>query len=179
MKARGKKILVIAVVMAVLFSVLSVAMARGPARGGGGCGFLMGLDRGGPGFGGGPGWGAFMDIDLSDSQKDQAIKIMQAYQIDRIKSSGDLIKAEDGLREALEAETVNEQNIRKAYAKRSLIQENLLVSQAKTMAEMKKILTPEQTKMLEEREERSDRDSHRKGDGRYSDGKMSGDCPRW
>jgi len=178
-----------AVILAVVFAVSSMALARGYGRGGGGyCagqGFggpgsaaCIGPGSGGPGFGG-PGPGAIMGLNLSDSQRDQALKIMETYQIERIKTRGESIKENDNLRKALQADKVNEQDVRKAYKKLSSIQEDTLIARAKMMTEMKAILTPEQAKLLDERtEERSDGLESQRGYGRPFSGGWPGNCPR-
>jgi Spy/CpxP family protein refolding chaperone len=189
MKSKRKSIVVMAVVLAVVFAVSSVALARGYGRGGGGyCagqGFggpgsaaCIGSGSGGPGFGG-PGPGAIMGLNLSDSQRDQALKIMETYQIERIKARGDLIKERENLRKALQAETVDEQDVRKAYKKLSLLKEDRLIARAKMITEMKAILTPEQSKLLDERtEKRSDWKESQRCYGRPFAGGWSGNCPR-
>jgi len=72
-----------------------------------------------------------MDLNLSDSQRDQVIKIMETHQIDRVKARGDLIKDRDNLRKALQADKVNEQGVRKAYKKLSSVREDMLISRTK------------------------------------------------
>lgn len=180
MKSTKKSVVAIAVLLAVVFAVSSVALARGYGRGGGcwgGQGFA-GPGPGGPGFGG-PGLGAIMGLNLSDSQRDQALKIMETHEIDRIKARGEIIKGNDNLRKALQADKFNEQDVRNAYKKLSSIQEEMLISRAKAMTEMKAILTPEQAKLLEERTaERFDGAESQRGCNRALAGGWSGDCPR-
>lgn len=166
-----------AVVLAVMFAGTSVVLARGY----GGCG---GGSCAGPGFGGGPesggpGLRAIMGLNLSDSQRDQALKIMETHQIDSIKARGEMIKGRDNLRKALQADTVNEQDVRKAYKKVSSMREDRLVARTKMMAEMKAILTPEQAKLLDERTEQGyDGVRPQRGDGRPFAGRGPANCPR-
>lgn len=175
MKSTRKSIVVMAVILAVVFAVSSMALARGYGRGGEYCA--------GQGFGGpegmGPGFGAIQGLNLSDEQRDQALKIMETYQIERIKARGELIKEKDNLRKALQADKVSEQDIRKAYKKLSSLQEDRLVARAKAMTEVKAILTPEQVKLLDERTaERPDWQESHRGYGRSFAGRGPGDCPR-
>ena len=163
MKSTRKSIVVMAVVLAVVFAVSSMAMARGCGRGlNRNCpvqGFEGQESRGTgfdcPRFGGmgfdGPSLRAVMDLNLSDSQRDQAIQIMETFQIDRIKTRGTMIKERDNLRTVLQADEFDEAKAREAFQKMSSIRENMLISKTKMMNEMKKILTPDQIKMLDER----------------------------
>ncbi len=174
---RSRTVVVAAFVLAIVFALSSVAIARGHGRSGGGY-----CD--GQGFAGhrsgGPGPGAVMGLNLSDSQRDQALKITETYQIDRVKARGGLIKERENLRKALQTDKVNEQDVRKAYKKLSSMREDRLIARAKMMTEMKAILTPEQLKLWDERKaERSDWGrGHADSKGSRS-GKWSGDCPRW
>jgi len=188
MKSTRKSIVVMAVVLAVIFAVSSVALARGYGRGNGDCagqGFAgpgskacIGPGERGPGFSGGPGLGAIMGLDLSDSQRDQALKIIETHQIEMIKARGEMIKGRENLRKALQSDTFNEDKVRHAYKKMSSLREDRLVARAKAMTEIKKILTPEQAKQLDERKAGFDRKAPQRGYGRSSAGGWSGDCPR-
>ncbi|MDO9514500.1 MAG: Spy/CpxP family protein refolding chaperone [Syntrophales bacterium] len=177
MKSTRKSIVVMAVVLAVVFAVSSMALARGYGRGGGG--YCAGPGFAGPGSGG-PGLGAIMGLNLSDSQRDQALKIMETYQIDMIKGRGELIKGRENLSKALQSDTFNEQDVRVAHKKLSSLREDQLVARAKMMTEMKAILTPEQVKLLDERTaERSDELESPRGYARPIAGRGPSDCPRW
>jgi Spy/CpxP family protein refolding chaperone len=174
---RSRTVVVAAVVLAIVFAVSSMAIARGQGRSGGGYCDVQGFA--GPGSGG-PGLGAIMGLNLLDSQRDQALKIMETYQIDRIKTRGEVIKESDNLRKALQADKVNEQDVRKAYKKLSLIQEDMLITRAKMMTEMKAILTPEQLKLWDERKaERPYRGRECANPMGPGYDKWSPDCPRW
>lgn len=182
MKSTRKSIVAAAVILAVVFAVSSVALARGYWREGGG--YCSGQGFGGPEFGGpgsmGTRFGLMQDLNLSDEQRDQALKITESHQIEMIKARGDLIKAHDTLRDALQADTLNEEKVRQAYKKLSSLREDRLVARAKMMSELKAILTPEQVKLLDERTaDRPDRKQPRWGGGRPFPGGRFGDCPRW
>ena len=167
---RSRTIVIASVILAFVFVVSSIAMARGHWRGAGGnCAAPVGLR-------------SMMGLNLSDSQKDKAVKIVEECEINRIKAGGELMKDRDNLRVALQADNVNEQDIRKAYKKLSSTREDRVIARAKMMTEMKSILTPEQLKLWDERKaERSDRSICRgRGDsGRAGYGKKSADCLRW
>ncbi len=177
MNATRKSIVMLTVALAVLFALSSVVLAHGYGRGGGG--YYAGQGFRGQGLGG-PGLGTLMGLNLSDAQRDQALKIMETYQIDRIKARGDMIKEHENLREALRGDTFDEKKVRQAYKKIASLREDQLVARAKVMNEMKAILTPEQVKLLDERTEAvSDWKETRRGYGRPFAGKWSGGCPRW
>jgi len=171
MRSTRKSIVMMAVVLAVVFAVSSVALARG------GYGKSGGYCAAGQGFGG-PGLGAVMRLDLSDSQRDQVLKIMEDHQIDRIKARGQLIKGREALREALQGDTFNEGKVRQAYKKMSSLREDRLVARSQAMNEIKAVLTPEQIKQLDEHKAGFDRKAPRRGYGRSSEGGWAGDCPR-
>jgi len=185
-----------AVALAVVFAVSSTVMARGYGRSGECCAgpAFEGQEVRGPGFGGpdfdcprfegrgfgGPGLALIMGLDLSDSQRDQALKILETYQIDRIKDRGAFIKEHENLRKALQVDTVNEQEIRAAFKKVASMQEDRLVARAKVMNEIKSILTPEQVKLLDERtKKRPDCNQERRGHDRPFADRRGGGCPRW
>jgi len=173
---RSRNIVIAVFVLAIVFAVSSMAIAKGNGRSGGG--YCAGQGFAGPGSGG-PGLAGLIGLNLSDSQRAQAIKIMETHQIDRVKARGDLIKDRDNLRKAIQADKVNEQSVRKAYKKLSSLREDRLIAQTKMMTEMKAILTPEQVKLLDERAaERSDRMKSQRGYGRSFAGGWSGNYPR-
>jgi len=174
MKSAQKSMVVMAVILAVVFALSSSALARGYGKGGGGC--WAGQGPAGTQFG----MRGVMGLDLSDAQRDQAIKIRETHQIDRIKTQGDFLKAHDALSKALQGDTVDEKAVRNAYKKVSSLREDRIVARAKMANEMKAILTPEQIKVLDERAAAvSDWKQSRRGSGKPSAGRLSGDCPRW
>ncbi|MEA2014615.1 MAG: Spy/CpxP family protein refolding chaperone [Thermodesulfobacteriota bacterium] len=165
---RSRTLVMAAVVLAVVFVVSSMAIARGHGRSAKGH------------FDGPVGLGAVMALNLSDSQKDKAIKIEEEYKISRIKARGELMKKYDDLRVALQADKINEHNIRKTYKKLSLTREDMLIAQAKMMTEMKSILTPEQLKLWDERKiERPRRGREYADPMGQGHNKWYPDCPRW
>lgn len=180
MKATRKSMVVMAVVLAVVFAVSSTALARGGYWRGGG-GYCAGQGFGGPGsgaggpeYGHGPGLRSVFALDLSDSQRDQVLKVMEKHQIEMIKARGELIKGRETLRTALQGDTFNEDGVRQAYKKISSLREDRLVARSKAMNEIKAVLTPEQVKQLDERTAGFYGKGPRKGSGRpYAD-----DCPQ-
>ena len=120
-----------------------------------------------------------MELNLSDSQKDQALKIMEKYQNNRAEVRESLIKERDNLRTAIQADEFNEGNARKAFQKASSIREDMFIERAKMMTEMKKILTPDQIKVLNERKaERLEKMKGRMDHRRAMVDKWSRDCLR-
>ena len=173
---RSRNIVIAVFVLALVFAVSSMAIAKGNGRSGGG--YYAGQGFAGPGSGG-PGLGGLMGLNLSDSQKEQALKIMETHQIDRVKARGDLIRNRDNLRKTIQADKVNEQSVRKAYKKLSSLREDRLIARTKMMTEMKAILTPEQVKLLDERTaEPSDRMKSQRGYGKSFTGGCFGNGPR-
>ena len=71
MKSARKSIVVLSVILAVVVALSSSALARGYGKGGGGC--WAGQGPAGTQFG----LRGVMGLDLSDTQRDQAIKIME------------------------------------------------------------------------------------------------------
>ena len=138
---RSRTIVIAAFVLAIVFAVSSVAMARGFGKSDKGYHSRQGL----------MGLRTVMELNLSDSQKDQALKIMEKYQNNRAEVRESLIKERDSLRTAIQADEFNEGNTREVFQKASSIREDMFIERAKMMTEMKKILTPDQIKVLNER----------------------------
>ena len=175
MRSTRKGIVVMAVLLAVVFALSSVAVAKGYGRSGKGhCTRQECADRG---FGE-HNLGAVMRLDLSDSQREQVLKIMEDHQIEMIKANRQLITGRKALREALQGDTFNEAKVRQAYKEMSSLREDRLVARSQAMNEIKAVLTPEQIKHLEERKAGFDRKAPRRGYGRSSEGRWSGDCFR-
>lgn len=90
-------------------------------------------------------------LDLADDQKSKIMEIIEKYQDQRQRTKNSLFDAKKTLADALHTEEFNEDAIRNAHRQISSIKEEMLVSRAKMMAEMKTVLTPEQIELLEER----------------------------
>lgn len=96
----------------------------------------------------------FIELNLSEPQKKEALSIFQAYETDRDTVRNSLQEARQNLSKVLQAETFNEGQVREVFRRASSIREDLFVRRAKTMAELKALLTPEQRELLKEREAR-------------------------
>ncbi|HEX6164296.1 MAG TPA: periplasmic heavy metal sensor, partial [Vicinamibacterales bacterium] len=110
--------------------------------------------RGGPGFGG----PEFRHLDLSDDQKAQLKKIRAARESE-FKAAADKIgAARQGMRQLLEAETINEGAIRAKSQEVAAAEAELAILNAKLRKESMQILTAEQlAKLKEGRENRGQR----------------------
>ena len=102
-----------------------------------------------------PGLKTFIELNLSDSQKSQVLNILEKYQRERQNTLDSLLEARKHLSTVTHAEEFNEDDVRKAYRKVSSIEEEVFVSRAKMMAELRAVLNPEQIELL--REQRAQR----------------------
>ena len=102
----------------------------------------------GPGF---RGLKIFIQLNLSDSQKSEILSIIEKYENERESLGKSLSEARENVIKLLESEQFNEDEIRNALRRTAPIREELLVMRAKMMAELKRVLTPEQLQLLEER----------------------------
>ena len=93
----------------------------------------------------------FIELDLSGSQKSQALNILEKYQRERQDTLDSLLEARKHLSKVIHAEEFNEDDVRKAYRQVSSIEEELFVLRAKIMAELRSVLNPEQIELLRER----------------------------
>ena len=106
--------------------------------------------RGGMGFRV-PGLKTFIELNLSDSQRAKILSIIETYQRERQDTLDSLLEARKYLSTAVHTQEFNEDNVRKAYRKVSSMEEEVLVSRAKMMAELRAVLNPEQIELLRER----------------------------
>jgi Spy/CpxP family protein refolding chaperone len=97
-----------------------------------------------------PGLKTFIELNLSDSQKSQVLNILEKYQRERQDTLDSLLEARKHLSTVTHAEEFNEDDVRKAYRKVSSIEEEVFVSRAKMMAELRAGLNPEQIELLRE-----------------------------
>ena len=103
-------------------------------------------------FGGGlAGLKMFIELNLSETQKTEVLRITDKYQDKRLSTREKLREARDSLRNALKSEQFNEDGVRTAYRQVSSIQEDLLVLRVQMRSELKALLTPEQSELLKER----------------------------
>jgi Spy/CpxP family protein refolding chaperone len=92
-----------------------------------------------------------IQLDLSDSQKLKIMSIIEKYENERESLKESLREERHGLKKLLEAEQLNEDEIRSALRRAAPIREELLVMRVKMVAELKTVLTPEQLQLLEKR----------------------------
>ena len=141
MRIKSKRIVMGLLFLLITFTVASAVDARyfgrkhPMARVGGG---LMGLKT-------------LVELDLSDDQKSKIMEIIEKYQDQRQSTKNSFFDARKTLADALHAEEFNENAIRDAHRQVSAIKEEMLVSRAKMMTELKTVLTPEQIELLKER----------------------------
>ena len=115
--------------------------------------------RGGPGFGGprgmrgGPGM-EFRGLDLTDDQRAQLRKIREARQ-NEFKAAGEkLHAAREGMRQLMNADSINEQAIRSKAAEVAAAEAEVAILNARVRQESLQILTSEQQAKLKEFRER-------------------------
>ena len=93
----------------------------------------------------------FIELNLSDSPKSHVLNILEKYQRERQDTLDSLLKTRKHLSTVIHAEGFNEGDVRRAYQQVSSIEEELFVSRAKIMAELRSVLNPEQIELLRER----------------------------
>lgn len=102
--------------------------------------------------GGMMGMNMFMDLNLSDAQKDQVQAIIKKYRDQRENTADELHKImRETMFNAIFAEEFNEEKVREAFRESSEAREEMVVQKAKMIAEIKTILDPEQVELLKER----------------------------
>ena len=125
---------------------------RGPGGPGGERGPRGGMR--GPGFGG----PEFRNLDLSDDQKAQLKKIRDARQAEFKAAADKLGTAHQGMRQLLEADSINEGAIRAKSQEVAAAEAELAILNAKLRKESMQILTADQlAKLKEQRETRGQR----------------------
>jgi len=101
------------------------------------------------------GMNMFMDLNLSDAQKDQMQAIITNH---RNQMENTVTERCQTMREtmfnAIFAEEFNEEKVREAFRETSPASEEMFVQKAKMIAEIKTILDPEQVELLKERKTR-------------------------
>lgn len=155
--AAGVAALALAVAAPVFVAAQQDQPRRGPGMGApmgpgpGGPGMRM-RGPGGPGGPGGPIAG-FRGLDLTDDQKEQLKKIGESHQAE-FKAIGDKTRAaHEGMRELLEADTINEAAIRAKSQEVAAAQADAMILNAKIRKESMQILTADQLAKLKERRE--------------------------
>ena len=101
------------------------------------------------------GMNMFMDLNLSDTQKDQMQAIITNH---RDQMENTVTERCQTMREtmfnAIFAEEFSEEKVREAFRETSQTREEMFVQKAKMIAEIKTILDPEQVELLKERKTR-------------------------
>ena len=101
------------------------------------------------------GMNMFMDLNLSDTQKDQVQAIIMEH---RDQMENTVTELRQTMREtmfnAIFAEEFDEEKVRDAFQETSPAREEMFVQKAKMIAEIKTILDPEQVELLKERKTR-------------------------
>jgi protein CpxP len=127
------------------------AQGPGPRRGGRGFG-----GPGGPGFGIGPGFGpggprgggdllrGLRDLNITDQQREQIRTITEQHRAEFQQLGERGRTAHEALRQALDAETVDEGAIRERHAAVAAVEADTAVLGARVRAEVFQVLTPEQ-----------------------------------
>ena len=143
---RVRKIVLTAVLVAVMFGGAAALFAQGPGRGAG--------PLGGPGGRGGFAAGfALGQLDLSDAQKQQVRDIMQRHREQSQTTMDRLQQAMLAQRAAITTVPVNEALVRSTSATLAAVQADMAVDEARMHADIFSILTVEQqtkAKQLEE-----------------------------
>ena len=98
------------------------------------------------------GMNMFMDLNLSDVQKNQVQAIITKYRDQRENAADELHKTmRETMLNAIFTENFDEGKVRVAFRESSLAREDMVVQKAKMIAEIKTILDPEQLELLKER----------------------------
>lgn len=98
------------------------------------------------------GMNMFMDLNLSDAQKEKVQAIITKYRDQRENTADELYKTmRETMFNAIFSEEFNEAKVRQAFQESSTTREEMVVQRAKMIAEIKTILDPEQVELLKER----------------------------
>jgi Spy/CpxP family protein refolding chaperone len=114
----------------------------------------------GPGFSNGRPGGALdrlqslLALKLTDAQQERMSSIIASYQDQRRNLWTQMRETRRNIREVLNATSFDEAKAREAYQSASVVREEMFISRAKMMAELKSVLTPEQLNQLKERRAR-------------------------
>ncbi|MGD9245289.1 MAG: Spy/CpxP family protein refolding chaperone [Desulfobacterales bacterium] len=101
------------------------------------------------------GMNMFMDLNLSDAQKDQVQAIITKYRDQREDMRDEFRQTmRDTMFNAIFADEFNEESVREAFRKSSEAREDMVVQKAKMIAEIKTILDQDQIELLKERKSR-------------------------
>ena len=93
----------------------------------------------------------FLELKLSDAQQAEMLRIMEKHQDNKKNILREIRKGKQALRTLMQSAAFNEVAVRKAIQEVHAMKENLIVLEAKIMAELKGVLTPAQNALLEQR----------------------------
>jgi Spy/CpxP family protein refolding chaperone len=111
----------------------------------------------GPGFSNGRHGGSLdrlqtmLALKLTDAQQERMSSIIASFQEQRKNLWTQMREARQNIREVLNATSFDETKARDAYRSASAIREEMFVSRAKMMADLKSVLTSDQLNQLNER----------------------------
>ncbi len=113
----------------------------------------------GPGPGHGPGRGPNLErmtrhLDLTDQQRDQIRQILDNRRDGAAQLDTELRDARDRLHAAIHADVFDETGIRDASAAVALLEADRAVDMARTLQEVRQVLTPEQREKMGEMQQR-------------------------
>jgi len=98
------------------------------------------------------GMNMFMDLNLTDEQKEKVQGIITKYRDQRENTSDELHQTmRETMFNAIFAEKFDEEKVREAFQESSATREEMVVQRVKMIAEIKTILDPEQVELLKER----------------------------
>jgi Spy/CpxP family protein refolding chaperone len=98
------------------------------------------------------GMNLFMDLNLSDAQKDQVQAIITKYRDQRENTADELHQTmRETMFNTIFTEEFDEEKVRQAFKESSEAREEMVVQKAKMIAEIKTILDSEQVELLKER----------------------------
>ena len=93
----------------------------------------------------------FIELNLTETQKIDALKIIDGFAAFRDSKRDVMQQARDSMKAVMQAEPFDEQQAREAFREAAVLREDLFVQRAKMMAELKAILTPEQLELLKKK----------------------------
>jgi len=138
---KTKRTLVVGLAIAVVLGgalVAAAAVFPGHHRRGGAGPGIMGLKT-------------LIELNLSDSQKDQVLEILDRYEQEKQNAAESLLDARKHLFTVGHAGEFNEIDIRNAFRQVSSIEEELFVLRVKMMTELEAVLNSEQIELLKDR----------------------------
>jgi Spy/CpxP family protein refolding chaperone len=140
-KMKTKNAMTVILVFFMVFALAYSAQARpfGPGFTEGGSGRAL------------DGLKTLLALKLTDVQQERMSGIIASYQEQRKNLWTQMREARKNIREVMNATPFDEAKAREAYQSASVIREEMFISGAKMMAELKSVLTPEQLDQLKER----------------------------